>query len=661
MSGNLYGPGGWRGGGWTWQSVIDAVSALTQSALMRAVFGPNTMVKADTDGAPVAFTVPPSMLVGRAATGDIRGLSGPEVVTLLGGPFAADAATTTALAGKADLVGGKVPTAQVGGAGASVAKYLRGDQSWQDLSAITPPDATAAVKGIVQLAGDLGGTAAAPTVPGLAGKQPTIPPNTYPDNPTPGVARTAVVTATDQTIAGIKTFSAAPVFPASSVPKASLGPLAVVDADVSAGAAIAEAKLALASDAAAGVASRRTLGTGALQASAGDDARLSNQRVPTDGSVTTAKIADGSVTTAKIAALEGATATTPVLATRVTGDGAFRSQVLANGELLSGDGAVGPLLSGYTRSGSTSWGRGAGAADTSATLAALGVNALLSNTTGVNNSAVGVGALQSNTTGGSNSAAGRSALQSNTTGASNSAVGVNALYSNTTGGSNSAVGVGALQSNTTGANNSALGVYALLSNTTGVNNSAAGRSALQSNTTGASNSAVGVNALYSNTTGGSNSAVGVSALYAPAGIATNATTTALRQTALGMEAGQGSATQSNDITVVGYRAIADGNNATALGSGASAGAAGAVAIGKDSAGTSASTTTANQIKLGTASHSLMGPGAGTGINGNAPVAKAAAIASPTAPGAVYIQAEAASAKTAIDAIRVALTNLGVTL
>jgi len=34
------------------------------------------------------------------------------------------------------------------------------------------PDATAATKGILQLAGDLGGTAASPTVPGLAGKQP---------------------------------------------------------------------------------------------------------------------------------------------------------------------------------------------------------------------------------------------------------------------------------------------------------------------------------------------------------------------------------------------------------------------------------------------------------------------------------------------------------
>jgi hypothetical protein len=65
----------------------------------------------------------------------------------------------------------------------------------------------------------------------------------------------------------------------------------VVDASVSAGAAIAESKLALASDAAAGTASRRTLGTGATQAAAGNDARFTDQRVPTDASVTDAKIA----------------------------------------------------------------------------------------------------------------------------------------------------------------------------------------------------------------------------------------------------------------------------------------------------------------------------------------------------------------------------------
>jgi microcystin-dependent protein len=51
-------------------------------------------------------------------------------------------------------------------------------------------------------------------------------------------------------------------------------PLLIVDANVSATAAIQEAKLALATDAAPGTGSRRTLGTGAQQAAAGNDGRF---------------------------------------------------------------------------------------------------------------------------------------------------------------------------------------------------------------------------------------------------------------------------------------------------------------------------------------------------------------------------------------------------
>lgn len=51
-------------------------------------------------------------------------------------------------------------------------------------------------------------------------------------------------------------------------------PLGVDNSHVAAGAAIAESKLNLASDAAAGTASRRTLGVGATQAAAGNDARF---------------------------------------------------------------------------------------------------------------------------------------------------------------------------------------------------------------------------------------------------------------------------------------------------------------------------------------------------------------------------------------------------
>jgi hypothetical protein len=49
-----------------------------------------------------------------------------------------------------------------------------------------------------------------------------------------------------------------------------------------------------------------------------------------------------------------------------------------------------------------------------------------------------------------------------------------------------------------------------------------------------------------------------------------------------------------------------------------------------------------------------------GVNGMTPVVKAAAITSPTAATGSYVQATATSYKTAIDAIRVALTNAGIT-
>lgn len=54
------------------------------------------------------------------------------------------------------------------------------------VSGASPPDATATVKGLVQLAGDLAGTATAPTVPGLASRQPLL---------IPTVTKTAAYTA----------------------------------------------------------------------------------------------------------------------------------------------------------------------------------------------------------------------------------------------------------------------------------------------------------------------------------------------------------------------------------------------------------------------------------------------------------------------------------
>lgn len=67
----------------------------------------------------------------------------------------------------------------------------------------------------------------------------------------------------------------------------------VTDVKVAAAAAIAESKLALASDAAVGTASRRTLGTGALQAAAGNDSRITGAVQTTRTLTTTAPLTGG--------------------------------------------------------------------------------------------------------------------------------------------------------------------------------------------------------------------------------------------------------------------------------------------------------------------------------------------------------------------------------
>jgi hypothetical protein len=239
----------------------------------------------------------------------------------------------------------------------------------------------------------------------------------------------------------------------------------------------------------------------------------------------------------------------------------------------------------------------------SATISAITVRAVTKATPGVvagvgelraysSNTAAGYAALQNNTTGSYNTAAGRSALYSNTTGSSNTAAGYAALQNNTTGSYNTAAGYVALYSNTTGSYNTAAGRSALYSNTTGSSNTAAGYAALYSNTTGNSNTAAGYTALYSNTTGSYNTAAGRSALYAPLGNASYATTTAAKQTAIGVESGQSSATQVDGITVVGYRAVAGATNATAIGYQARADHSGGVALGDNT-----TTTADNQVEI----------------------------------------------------------------
>ncbi|GAA5126001.1 hypothetical protein JIN84_14930 [Luteolibacter yonseiensis] len=208
----------------------------------------------------------------------------------------------------------------------------------------------------------------------------------------------------------------------------------------------------------------------------------------------------------------------------------------------------------------------------------VGVNALTANTSGANNTALGSYALYANSSGYYNTSTGVSALQSNTTGGSNSAFGDHALYLNTTAHGNSAFGKDALYSNlayynsamgyralylnTSGSGNSATGGFALAANTTGSNNSATGSYALFSNTVGSSNTATGANAMYANTNGADNTASGAIALYSNVNGSYNVST------------GWGSLYSNisgNYNTVVGYRAAysnTTGSQNTAVGSSA---------------------------------------------------------------------------------------------
>jgi hypothetical protein len=126
------------------------------------------------------------------------------------------------------------------------------------------------------------------------------------------------------------------------------------------------------------------------------------------------------------------------------------------------------------------------------------------------NTAIGVDALKSNTTGVDNTAVGSKAASSNTTGQGNSAFGHNALTSNIFGSYNTAVGFDALQVST-GNSNTAVGHRALITTTTGGGNTAVGRLSLENNT-GSTNTAVGLSSLRYNISGGDNTAVGGLAL-----------------------------------------------------------------------------------------------------------------------------------------------------
>jgi len=146
-----------------------------------------------------------------------------------------------------------------------------------------------------------------------------------------------------------------------------------------------------------------------------------------------------------------------------------------------------------------------------------GIDALISNAGGGNNSAFGENALRSNTSGWYNTATGHSALVSNTAAYWNTATGTFSLSNNINGSSNTATGALTLGENIDGSGNTATGFQSLNKNTTGNQNTATGTAALfynngSYNTANGTESMLGDNENYAISTGSYNTASGYRSL-----------------------------------------------------------------------------------------------------------------------------------------------------
>ncbi len=98
----------------------------------------------------------------------------------------------------------------VSSGGTALADHLADTVDSHDASAVSfVPTGTIAATNVQTAVAEVATDATSALTAGLATKEPTIPPGTYPENPTPGTPRTALVTTTDQTATGTKSLERA--------------------------------------------------------------------------------------------------------------------------------------------------------------------------------------------------------------------------------------------------------------------------------------------------------------------------------------------------------------------------------------------------------------------------------------------------------------------